>query len=611
MPLRLASVASCEGQGTGMVKKERSATGDAGLRPFVVLAGLLLLMLAFDRLDGSSFFGDIDDDLRFLQLKHLMITGVWYDLSLPMIQSPESYLSPWSRLIDLPYAAIAAILGPFVGQDLALLVATQVWPPMMLLVFTGLMVRTVQALTPPEALSVPVWLVLGFVLIFAAGEFSPGRIDHHNGQILAMMMILFGLAREGGRGGRFVGTGAALSLVIGLECLPFVAVALALVAMGYALRVPFSRHTLAETGASMMFVSVVSGLAFLGPSGMLQTACDAYSAPYLAALCGFGACFWFCARLLPEGAAALTRFLALAVCGVLVACGLVFLFPACLDGPYQMIDPVSRFYWFERIGQEQGLLGFRQIGQATTAVLMMLALLTLIAFFACPWWRQETRRSARHWAAFLFACSSLMTTLLLIRYVRFPAALMPVFLPLGLMACVEMLSTAQGRWAKAVVITPLLVLATAVVGLHILVPHRPGEQDAVWLMSMDDCRGEDFADLTGLAPGRILAPLGIGIPLATHVPDGVSVMAIPFHRAAPGIRLSFTAFAGIDADARKAALDEADYVAVCQLPFPVPLEEAPLYATLVSGKDWPGLVPVAGAEPGRLRIYRVVHDALK
>lgn len=579
--------------------------------PFVIVAGLLLVMVAFDRIDGISFFGDIDDDLRLLQLKHLMATGGWYDLTLPMVQSPEIYVSPWSRLIDLPYAVLTLLLQPFLGPDLALVAATQIWPPVMLLMFAALTVRTVQAPTPPEALSVPVWLVVGFLLIFAAFEFSPGRIDHHNAQILAMMAIFYGLVRDRGRGGWFVGSGAAISLVIGLECLPFVAVALALVAMGFVLWVPFARRMLVETGISMVVVALLSGIAFIGPRTMLQTACDAYSAPYIAALCGFGACFWISGRLVPEGAGPLPRLLTLAVSGALVVCGLVLLFPSCLAGPYQMIDPVSRFYWFERIQQEQSILGFRQIGQTGAAVLVFLGLMALVALFSCPFWCRETRGSARHWAGYLFACSSLAMTVILIRYVRFPAALMPVFLPLALKFCVDTLSSGEGRRAKALVIAPVAALAAVVGGLYALMPYRPSSQDAVWLMSVDDCRGEDFAELEGLAPGRILAPTGIGLALAAHVPDGVSVMAIPFHRAAPGIGLSFTAFAGSDAAARKAALEEADYVAVCHVPFPVPSEEAPLYAALVGGKDWPGLVPVAGAEPGRLKIYRVVHAALK
>jgi hypothetical protein len=594
-----------------MLEKQRSAGWRDGLRPTAILGALLLLMLAFDRIDGISFFGDIDDELRLLQLKHLMATGNWYDLRLPMIQSPEVYVSPWSRLIDLPYVVLALVLRPFFGADLALLAATQVWPPIMLLVFTAFTVRTVQALTPPEALGVPVWTLLGFILIFAAGEFSPGRIDHHNGQILAMMAILFGLARDGGRGGRCVGTGAALSLVIGLECLPFVAVALALVALGFVLRLPFSRRMLAETGASMVFLSLFAGLAFIGPAAILQTACDAFSAPYLAALCGFGACFFIVSRAVPETTGALQRLAALLVLGLIVACGLILLFPSCLAGPYQMIDPVSRFFWFDRIQQEQSILGFRQIGQTGAAVLVFLALMALVAFFACPLWRQETQRSAPHWAAYLFACSALVMTVFLIRYVRFPAALMPIYLPLALKVCVDLLSSEKRRWAKVAVIGPVLVTSAAVAGLYAFLPYRPPQNDAVWLMSVDDCRGEDFSELKGLAPGRIMAPTGVGLQLAAHVPDGVTVMAIPFHRAANGIRQSFTAFAGSDDAARRFALAGADYLAVCHVPFPVQSEEAPLYAALVGGKSWPGLEPLPAMEPGRLRIYRVVHDRLK
>ena len=129
--------------------------------------------------------------------------------------------------------------------------------------------------------------------------------------------------------------------------------------------------TLHRLGTIARVCAMVAAAAL--PTGAWAAGCTT------AALCGFGACFWISGRLVPEGASLLPRLLTLAVSGALVVGGLVLLFPSCLAGPYQMIDPISRFYWFERLGQEQGLFGFSQIGQATTAVMVLLALLTLAA----------------------------------------------------------------------------------------------------------------------------------------------------------------------------------------------------------------------------------------
>ncbi|MDH4413045.1 MAG: hypothetical protein QE484_07040 [Rhizobium sp.] len=584
---------------------KQGASGSA--RHFLVLVAVLLAVVVFDRLDGISFFGDIDDELRLIQIRHLLEVGGWYDLRLPMIQLPEVYQSPWSRLVDLPYVVIASALRPLLGLDGALQVATLVWPPVLLAGLALLAVRFVREITPGERLSRASFVLVGLLLILAAWEFSPGRIDHHNMQMLLMLLIMLGLVTKGGRGGWLVGTGATLSLIIGLECLPFVAVALALVAIGFILNAERSRQMLADTGLAMGLAALLAGLLFVGPEGLTETACDAFSAPFLSALCGYAACFWLLARFISDDTRWLSRLTVLALGGCAVTLALALLYPGCLSGPYHMIDPVSKTYWFDRIQQEQTILAFRQEGATGIAMLAFLSVTSVIAIFACPLWRRETRQSFRHWAAFLFATSALLMTYGLIRYIRFPVALLPLYLPLTLAVWSDLASNKAGRFVSLLCVMAFPVLIGS---LYLAVPARTAQQDAVWLMSGDDCRDDDYAELRALAPGRILAPTGLGLALARNVPVGVSVGAIPFHRAAPGIRASFTVFAMDDKVQRQAALAPFNYVAVCHVPFEISAQDAPLYSALANNRGWPGLVPLPVQGEGRLRLFRIDHERL-
>ncbi|MGL4199150.1 MAG: hypothetical protein ACRCSX_15440 [Allorhizobium sp.] len=590
-----------------MFEAETTQGASGSARHFIVLVAVLLLSIGFDRLDGAPFFGDVDDELRLVQIRHFLEVGGWYDLRLPMIEFPEVYHSPWSRLVDLPYVLIASALGPFIGLDDALHLATLIWPPVLLAGFAYLAVRFIREITPGDRLSDASLVCVGLLLIIAAFEFSPGRIDHHNIQMLVMLLIMLGLVTERGRGGIMVGTGAALSLVVGLECLPFVAVALALVAIGFIVNVERSRQMLADTGLAMGVTALVAGLLFVGPVGLLAAACDAYSAPYLGALLGYAACFRLAARLMLERTRWYVRLSLLALGGIIVTFALVVLYPSCLAGPYHMVDSISRAYWLDRIRQEQNILAFRQEGASGVAVLMLLSVMSLISVFACPMWRRETRCNFRRCAAFVFATSTILMTYGFIRYVRFPVALLPLYLPITLLIRSEL---ARDRKASMLGLVPLVIFPVLIAALYIFVPLRPAQEDAVWLMSGDDCVDEDRVDLRTLRPGRILAPIGLGIPLARSVPPGVSVGAIPFHRAAPGIRASFTVFAMDDKAQRQAALAPFDYVAVCHVPFDIPAEEAPVYSALANDRGWPGLVPLPVQGEGRLRLFRIDHERL-
>ncbi len=105
------------------------------LGAFPVLVIVFLAAAAYDLSDGVLYLGDIDDRLRAVQIKQFLAGKGWYDLTLSGIAMPDPYISPWSRLIDAPYAAIAWFLAHLTNAQQALSIAFNIWPPILMLFF--------------------------------------------------------------------------------------------------------------------------------------------------------------------------------------------------------------------------------------------------------------------------------------------------------------------------------------------------------------------------------------------------------------------------------------------------------------------------------------------
>ncbi|MBV6648358.1 MAG: hypothetical protein KI789_01410, partial [Hoeflea sp.] len=194
---------------------------------FLLALCVTLPMVLFDAVDGVNFLGDIDDDLRAVQIRLLVEGGSWFDRTIPMIQMPEAYISPWSRLIDLPYAVFTWVLSPVLGTETALQAAFSFVPMIMLMGFCAILVKTLLAMFDGIVPVERVGLIASLMLMWLAlWEFSPGRIDHHNVQLLLIMLSFWGLSLWTPRGAVLAGIGCVGSVAVGLELLPLISVIL-------------------------------------------------------------------------------------------------------------------------------------------------------------------------------------------------------------------------------------------------------------------------------------------------------------------------------------------------------------------------------------------------
>ena len=77
----------------------------SSLLPIGTFLLIAIGLLAGDAVNGSTV-QDIDDIARRLQIADLLRDGEWHDLKWPFLAMPEPYVSPWSRLVDLPYVLV-------------------------------------------------------------------------------------------------------------------------------------------------------------------------------------------------------------------------------------------------------------------------------------------------------------------------------------------------------------------------------------------------------------------------------------------------------------------------------------------------------------------------
>ena len=153
-----------------MVKTDKSA--------WLLLAGvvlltvtLLLLRMAYNGFD-QVLFADNDDAMRMVVVRDFLSGQNWFDHTQYRLNTPWGADMHWSRLVDLPIAALVLLARPLAGAS-AEIVPAWVWPIMLLALFIWLNGRLTQALVGRDGL-LP-GMLIGVFSVITFGEFDFGR----------------------------------------------------------------------------------------------------------------------------------------------------------------------------------------------------------------------------------------------------------------------------------------------------------------------------------------------------------------------------------------------------------------------------------------------------
>lgn len=574
---------------------------------WLIFLAFAWLLIGIDLMDGSIYQGDVDDRLRNIQILHLYQNGGWFDPVLPMISMPEPYASPWSRLVDLPYLALASLFGLTLSDAEAVHLATLVWPPLLMVAFSGLFAATVRRMTSSLPVSDAV-MAAGCALLamLAVWEFSPGRSDHHNMQLTVVALAVYGVMRFDVKGGILSGIGVGASWLIGLEALPFLAVMLGCVATLYIMRAGAAGAFLSAAGGGLLVTLLAGGLVFVGPAGLANPQCDAFSIPYLLAGAGAGLVALIGPVLIQHLGLGHVwqRLVGLGAPGALILLMAAWLFPLCLSGPYHMIDEVSASGWLHRAPAEQNALYLLTSGQVGIFVLLLVQAGIWTAA-GWPVWKQLNTQHPQIAILWMAAGLALLMAFITLRNMRFAMAIIPLFLPLAISALAGLhLHRGKAGIAAAGLGFVMTAFSATALAAQIAPPRRA--PDVIDVMAALDCEGEDFSVLETVAPGNILAPLGMGLPVIEKAPPGFTVSAIPFHRASPGIRRTLTAFTTTDPIERQQSLSSFDYVAVCLPPPEWPSgSSGSLFSDLTAAKPIAGLKRVLPDDESRFALWQI------
>jgi hypothetical protein len=292
---------------------------------------------------------DTDDNMRMAQVRALLNGQDWYDLRQYKLNPPGGFNIHWTRLVDLPIAALELIIRPFFGSVIAEKAAAALVPMIPLLVTMLAMGVAVRRLVAPGAFAVAAGLMLACQT--AMMMFMPLRVDHHGWQLAMLVITIAGLAdRDVRRGGLTMGLSSAASLTIGLELMPFLAISGAAIVLHWiwareeALR-------MRSYGAALGLGCVLGYLGFASYDNAVPR-CDVLSPIWLTTMVVAGALA--VALSFVSAQKSFLRLGAAAVAGALLVAGFAYAWPQCLGRPEQISDELVRI-WFSNVREAKPL----------------------------------------------------------------------------------------------------------------------------------------------------------------------------------------------------------------------------------------------------------------
>lgn len=594
-----------------------------------VLIGFLIIAYAFmaiDMLDGQPYARDIDDKMRRIQIEDLLSDNQWHDLTVPNIAMPEAYISPWSRLVDAPYVLFTKVLSLFMPQTQALRVATYLIPPLLMGAFGYFFIQITHMITSHARAKKPIHPLIWAITFISCGltitEFAPTRIDHHNMQFICLLMMIWGVFKTAKFNGYLTGLAIVLSISIGLELLPYI-LALLLVAAVYAIiGNSYMQQTLQRAGLVMCGLTLPLSLVLIGRSGVLSTQCDAVSGPWVFGLTGGGLILWLIPHLwewMRLNTSQSRRSLAIkaasfALPSLVLIAGLAALYPICLQGPFHMIDDVSREFWLNHVLQENSLIWtpaslsprYYSLASSALSVLTFFIISSPLIAFMWLYIRGHNTTEPVIFGLIIVTITAAIMTALRIRAYPFYLMLIPLYLPYILTAFLHLKGDLTQNLLKVLIKTcPIFISA----GLLSSVPKPEPIIDGRYIMGSDTCNNQDYSLLSPLPAGHIIAPFALSFTLLEKQ-NKHKIVTNSFHRGSPGIKRIAETFMDVSPETRKAALAPFDYVAICRVNVAYDISDAPFYAALATQQGWDGLVDITPNAESRLRIFRIDHDDL-
>ncbi len=567
---------------------------------------------------------DPDSAMRLVQIRDLLAGQAWLDLTQTRLAPPDGVLMHWSRLVDGPIALGIRIAERFAGPQRAEALALIGWPLLLLLGFIAASVRAATTLGG-RICAFPA-AVLAILCLDALTYFIPGRLDHHNIQLVLILTAVAGMMslRSGITGGVMAGLALAVSVAIGMETIPYLIIIAGYAALRWACVRPGGTKTDPAIAAFGLFFALGLVAAYdLSIPWHVRPVCDAFSQAYLlpGVLGGVGLA---AAVIAGVNWKPRERFAALAGLGLAAGGLILFTFPECLSGPYWNMSPELKRLWLDSVAESKSILAYGRVEPAAAIGKIGAPVLALALALYQVAMRFRDRQAVGDWV-FMAALILLALTIstVQVRATPFANALAIPVLAIWIAAMRVRTSGRAGlkpalmllaAWLFA---TPLAYYGIASAGAAFgrFVSPTPVKTsvaaigpDRLTNLQRECADGASAAALAALPAGRVLAPVFYGPNVLINSPH--AVLAGPYHRAEQAILDTIGAFNGTQLMAQAIVERHGiDYIALCPTSDEVRLRaaEAPdgFLSRLLRGQQIRWLEPVAMPAATPLMIFSV------
>lgn len=529
-------------------------------RELLIVIGIWLVVACYmawnaRMLVADRMFPDPDDAMRLVQVRDWLAGQSWFDVTQYRLSPPFGGPMHWSRLVDVPIAAVILLARPFLGQYGAETVALYIIPLITLGIAMVLVYRVGSKLTDGPAALLAVLATPAS--LGAMKQMKIMRIDHHGWQIVLALVAMLGMldTKRPLRAGVTAGVAMAFWLNISIEGLPFAAAVGAWFAFEW-FQNAAAGDRLKSYLASLAIASTALFAATHSPSVWLAHPHDVLNDAHLAA---FAASALACLALVRPGLVnRWSRAGALAIAGGIAAAAMFAVDLHALQGPFSSLDPLVRAYWYN--GVDEGMPIWK-LSVSNAAAGLAQPVVGLLGALVAIW---RTRADERYaWIMFVFLLGAITFSAVFV--IREATTASVLSLPGTAYLCDLAL-----RRARTFSIMPVRVLATTG-SLFIMAPAyaapalvMPADPRLINAMeSSDSCvKKSELDKLASLPVSDLATPLDITPAILAGTPH--RMIAGGYHRNDAGIHDVIMLFMGSDSQAREIlARRHVDYVVFC------------------------------------------------
>ncbi|WP_299077246.1 hypothetical protein [uncultured Ruegeria sp.] len=552
-----------------------------------------------------------DDIMRWVSVLDLQNGQGWFDPYQHRLGPDEGTLMHWSRIVDVPIAAIYWVSSAFLPAKMALTATALIWPSFLAGITLWAFAATGGALgNRAGAISA---LVMGVFALMNSGKFDQYSFDHHGLQVLLFVyaVMFFVLRKDKPHAGLWMGFCLALSVSIGAESLLQIGIIGLFVAIDWVLSGLAARRRSIEFGTAIVLTLLVAVIATTSRDSFYYPGCDALTLNVVlpAGLAAAGLPF---AALVASNRALTVRATCLLVLGGSVVVVAQMFAPYCLENPVNHMASDVRDFWLSQVTEAQNVTLVIQRYAGETIALICIAIFSI---FAAALFAYKTEPKIEY-LLFLFLIAAGFVLFLY-------QSRMMTFLTVSLVAVQAQVLRVMYRKYKVedqrsfgVLMILFVALMSPKTGASLEKSYKAmtavkeetnGQSHAAPVLS---CTTEnDFLPLKELEPGLIVADFDFASYILLYTDH--SVLAGNYHRNEAGI------IAQIDLFRSKASeigprLDElgVDYIMVCK-----PHPRAAYWSSVSDGDGLPaellrgdlpdGIEEIPGKPDAAFLIFRV------